>query len=108
MTINIIIMIIMMIRRRGKKIGGGVEENREPEKEEPVKEYKVGLIMMEMIMLMMSSDRIFHHGDADRNEVENCLVLANLAVSRKYASKTEVQVRQACSPHHQIVICICF
>merc|ERR1711971_454762 len=30
----------LMLRRRGKKIGGGVEENREAEKEEPVKEYK--------------------------------------------------------------------
>jgi len=32
--------LFLMLRRRGKKIGGGVEENREPEKEEPVKEYK--------------------------------------------------------------------
>merc|ERR1719397_1433863 len=30
--------LFLMLRRRGKKIGGGVEENREPEKEEPVKE----------------------------------------------------------------------
>jgi len=32
--------LFLMLRRRGKKIGGGVEENREAEKEEPVKEYK--------------------------------------------------------------------
>merc|ERR1719189_3282676 len=32
--------LFLMLRRRGKKIGGGVEENREPEKEEPVKEYE--------------------------------------------------------------------
>jgi len=32
--------LFLMLRRRGKKIVGGVEENREPEKEEPVKEYK--------------------------------------------------------------------
>merc|ERR1719495_490298 len=32
--------LFLMLRRRGKKVVGGVEENREPEKEEPVKEYK--------------------------------------------------------------------
>jgi len=32
--------LFLMLRRRGKKMGGEVEENREPEKEEPVKEYK--------------------------------------------------------------------
>merc|ERR1712130_971096 len=32
--------LFLMLRRRGKKMGGGLEENREPEKEEPVKEYK--------------------------------------------------------------------
>ena len=36
----------MTTRRRGKKVVGGVEENREPEKEEPVKEYKVGTMLM--------------------------------------------------------------
>merc|ERR1719356_1539825 len=32
--------LFLMLRRRGKKMGGGLEENRESEKEEPVKEYK--------------------------------------------------------------------
>merc|ERR1711936_221735 len=32
--------LFLMLRRRGKKSVGGLEENREPEKEEPVKEYK--------------------------------------------------------------------
>merc|ERR1712088_1172116 len=32
--------LFLMLRRRGKKLVGEVEENREPEKEEPVKEYK--------------------------------------------------------------------
>ena len=40
----------MMIRRRGKK-AGGVEENIEPEKEEPVKEYKVSKLSMLLMVI---------------------------------------------------------
>ena len=43
----------MMIRRRGKK-AGGVEENIEPEKEEPVKEYKVSKLSTLLMMIRMT------------------------------------------------------
>jgi len=39
-AVAVVLGIFFMLRRRGKKIVGGLEENREPEKEEPVKEYK--------------------------------------------------------------------
>ena len=48
----------MMIRRRGKK-AGGVEENIEPEKEEPVKEYKVSkLSMLLMVIMRIKSEQV--------------------------------------------------
>ena len=49
----IIVHMQMMIRRRGKK-AGGVEENIEPEKEEPVKEYKVSKLSTLLMMIRMT------------------------------------------------------